>query len=143
MKKKSKQITSEWEKEREIAKKVCELFGKIKFLYNLNPLYLKWEERMKEIAFATLKVGTQEVIEEWDGGLSALDYIWDLQGDYSWSGKQTTPYRSKAVEYFLGRKVNHIWGTGIIARMKDKGFGIRVRIRCGTCKSNKMTIWLP
>lgn len=110
-------------------------------LFQLNHVYKMWEDRMKELAAQVLKPGADEIIEEITGGLSALDYIWKLHGDYSYSGNQTEPFRPNALDYYVGRKCYHVWGTGILVKMRD-GYGIRVRLPCGTegCKG-RITVY--
>lgn len=67
-------------------------------------------ERMKTVAAEYLKPGSDEVIED----LGILDYIWGLKGD-RWRGGGK-PAHFYAVDYYLGRKVSHVWGTGRLVR---------------------------
>ena len=103
------------------------------------------QERIKDLAAEELHPGTDEVIED----LDLLDYIWKLKGDRVWSSKQTEPYRYWAIEHYLGRKVEHIWGVGTIVRMNPDSkmsqamFGIEVDLPCNCGKTTKRVYARP
>jgi hypothetical protein len=115
---------SDWEEQRNIREWIEELIGMMDSIFLLNGVNHIWESRMKELAAESLKPG-DEPIEDVD----ALDYVWNLHGDGSWSSKQTEPFRAMALDYYVGRKVRHVWGTGTIVKMKE-GYGIKVRLPC-------------
>lgn len=71
-------------------------------------------ERMKEIAAEVLRPGSTEPITD----LCTLDYIWDLHGDYSISGDAV--YHSHALDYYLGRTVQHVWGEGPLVKFIER-----------------------
>lgn len=72
-------------------------------------------ERMKELAAETLKPGSDDVIED----LSSLDYIWLLPGSRCFEGGK--PAYFSALDYYLGRRVSHVWGEGPLVRIvKDR-----------------------
>ena len=110
-------------------------------LTHLNELIVLTQEQIKKIAANTLKPGSKKPIDE----IGVLDYIWDLPGDRSWSSKQKEPFRGKALDYYRGRKVRHVWGTGQLVKIKNKSkeewYGIRVVLTCIQCKKNKMTVY--
>lgn len=135
------------DKEEAVLERIRELIGMVDSLWLLNGIYRNWEDRMKELAAVVLKPGTDEVLDEYDGALAALDYIWDLHGDYSFKGGQSEPFRPRALDYYVGRKFRHVWGTGELVKLSKDGehpprYGVRVRLACGTegCK-NKITVY--
>ena len=79
-------------------------------LWELNIVHEFWEERMKALGAERLKPGSDEPIED----MHALDYIWSLGGDRSISGDQV--YHPRAIDYYLGRTVCHVWGDGKLVR---------------------------
>ena len=80
-------------------------------MWELNGVEKTWEDQMKILAAERLKPGSDEVIED----LDALDYIWDMHGDYVITGDQL--YHARALDYYLGRKVSHVWGDGILMKI--------------------------
>lgn len=118
------------------------LIGEIRSLWRLNRINRAWEDRMKALAAEELKPGSDELIEDMD----ALDYIWDLPGDRVWSSNQTEPFRPKALDYYVGRKVVHIWGTGEVVKIgktkrRDARYAIKVRMPCYYCKTSRVTVY--
>jgi hypothetical protein len=104
-------------------------------MFTLNSVRRVWEDQMKALAAERLHPGCDEPITD----LDALDYIWDLPGDCSWSSEQTEPFRPHALDYYVGRTVEHVWGTGTIEKMAA-GYGIRVWLPCAYCE--KAGLWL-
>lgn len=88
--------------------------------FELNSVHTDWEERMKELAAKTLKPGEDFPLQEWEGHLALLDYIWDISGDRMWSSSQTEPFRPRAVDYYIGRRCEHIWGDGVLVKILSK-----------------------
>jgi hypothetical protein len=83
-------------------------------IWDLNGIGVVWEERMKELAAEILKPDSDDVISEDDGGLHALDYIWHLGGDRCAGGDQV--FHRSALDYYIGRRVEHVWGEGVLVR---------------------------
>lgn len=99
----------------------------LKEIRHLENIGRQADERIKALAAVILKPDSDDVIEM--DVLHILDSIWDLGGDTVFANG--LPNKEKAVDYYLGRKVHHVWGTGVIAKMKQFGMrGIRVRLRC-------------
>ena len=114
---------------REQTKAVVSALRKISRAADLTIVVREAETRIKEIAAETLHPGTDELIED----LCLLDLIWNLSGDttFTWNPDGTQKGLFWAIEYYLGRKVQLVHGTGIIAQMAARGeFGIRVRLKC-------------
>lgn len=120
----------DYTRSQKIIDQVLELMATTTSISNLNRVHSYWEERMKELAAETLKPGSDETIED----LDALDYIWDITGDKAITGDQ--PYHARALDYYLGRKVEHIWGVGVLSKMPENtpggDYGIKVDYPC-TC----------
>lgn len=105
---------SEYEAQRAVFGGIVTSIRSITDMSILNGVEQIWEERMKELAAEILKPGSTDAINEMDGGLYALDYIWGLGGDRCISGDQI--YHRSALDYYLGRKVEHVWGDGVLVR---------------------------
>lgn len=124
-----------WERESRKVTRIIEDMAKVQGISNLSVFHREWEAQMKTLAAQTLKPGTDEVIED----LDALDYIWDLRGDYAFG--PDLPNRFHAIEEYLGRKVRHFWGEGTIvclpgfadsdAHVKKYGIEVTIPCRCG------------
>lgn len=104
------------EDDRAAVKHVSDVIGGVESLWQLNSVHNVWEERMKELAAEILKPGSDEEINEEDGGLDALDYIWHLQGAKSYTVGDG-PWMHRALDYYLGRTVTHVWGTGKLMKI--------------------------
>ena len=83
----------------------------MKGILHLNVITPWIEDRIKEIAAETLKPGTDEVITD----TYALDYIWGLTGDREIRGNQV--YHRRAIDYYLGRTVDHGMWTGKLMKI--------------------------
>ena len=99
---------------------------------------------MNELAAAILKPGSRKTINDFDGGLHALDYIWQLDGDRVWSSGQKEPFRPRAIDYYVGRKVEHVWGKGVLEKTPDgtagHGYGIKLEYPC-YCGKKRYTMY--
>jgi hypothetical protein len=122
------------EGDRDLSRHICGCIDRAHSLRDLNIVHTVWEARMKELAAAILRPDSEETITD----LYALDYIWGLHGDYSITGDQV--YHPRALDYYLGRYIEHIWGGGVLMRImtaedyetnftpKDRAFYTRDRV---------------
>jgi hypothetical protein len=136
----------EWAESRERRKAAGAAVEAITSIGDLRSLRVDIEERMKALAAEILEPGSDKLIYD----LHALDYIWDLSGDrVTTVGK---PYNLFAIDAYLGRKVEHVWGIGEIAKMEPspdaKGkrwdgsmYGIKVELPCGRCEEATSTLY--
>lgn len=105
---------SDYEAERAVIGAIVKGINSIHDMSLLNGVEQVWEERMKTLAAEILQPGKDFTLEECEGHLYALDYIWGLGGDRCISGDQI--YHRSALDYYLGRKVSHVWGDGVLVR---------------------------
>ena len=97
---------------RELVGHIINTMNRVDSISELNCVERQWVERMKELAALVLKPGTDEVIDD----LHVLDYLWHLDGDYCISGDQV--YHRRALDYYLGRKVeHHMLGEGTLFKI--------------------------
>jgi hypothetical protein len=115
-------------------------------IFQLDSIRVQCEERIKAIARDRLRsLGMDDDPQEW---LEALDLIWDLPGDRhlqlkdgKWFCPTTDePAVSREIERYRGARVPHHRCIGTVVKMRDGGFGLRIRIKCAYC-SKRVTVY--
>jgi hypothetical protein len=99
------------EGDRAIVSHVINCIDRVQRMSELSFVNQHWEEKMKLLAAEILKPGSEETITD----LHALDYIWNLSGDYVIGGGQI--YHARAIDYYLGRMVKLVFGEGKLMKI--------------------------
>lgn len=92
---------------------IIKCIERIESMFELNCVNSHWKERMKKLAADILKPGESFTFKE--NHLHVLDYIWDLGGDEVIYFDR--PYHARAIDYYLGRRCEHIWGKGVLFKI--------------------------
>ncbi len=126
-------MTSTWRRSRALRAAIESKIERVQDMGDLGCIARAAQERTKALAAEILKPGTEEPINEFTDGLYALDYIWDLRGDSVFGSGR--PNKHRAIDYYLGRKVEHLWGEGVIVRMTPEKvypakYGIKIELPC-------------
>jgi hypothetical protein len=92
----------------------------------LNSVILTVEDRIK--ALVRTRLAEEDPILD----LRSLDTIWHLTGDrqISFDALGHKKGNLREIEYYVGRKVHHVLGIGVIALLKDGSAAIRLKPRC-------------